>query len=103
MPDTRPCHCRRPDCKSCYLALYSPQHRRKWGIDGPVPTPPTPRYDCVHLGVVVESCTTCSNPEPRHVRQCFHADNPTDTCTAGVVADRVWSCAKCPHYRPADG
>lgn len=101
MSDTRPCRCgKTAACKQCHLAAYSPLHRRKWGIDGPADPPPVPRYDCTFLGVVVEACTTCKTPEPRHVRQCFHDDNPTETCTAGVVSDRIWTCARCPNYLP---
>lgn len=114
----RPCVCDRftpgepyvkgRDCAACFAYHHHPALRRAWGGGGEpaavsvVARPlPSLRPACADEGPVVESCKGCGNKPARHVRTCYHADNPTETCTRGVVSGLVWSCATCPHHRPA--
>lgn len=54
----------------------------------------TTTLPCSYRGSIIESCTGC-NGEARHVRQCFHDENPTETCTLGIVSGVIWSCSNC--------
>lgn len=64
---------------------------------GTMPRAKKPRPYCINLGLIVEHCHTCG-AEERHVRQCHHPDNPTETCTLGHPRSAVWRCSDCSHY-----
>lgn len=90
------------------FAFAEPGARKAAGPPAPAPsqaTPPSPpsppRPPCVHLGVIVEYCLTCGGNEGRHVRDCGHPENPTETCTLARSGGVVWDCATCPHHTPA--
>ena len=124
----RPCHCDRAradtpraktDCVPCWMWKNRPDlFGRKPGDpepppppgvtvgrlapQGPSPPPPRVSLPCVHEGPVREYCKTCGPKEGRHVRTCYHDDNPTETCTRLPVSAAVRACSTCPDYRPAD-
>lgn len=53
---------------------------------------------CLHEGAIIEPCPTCQG-ELRHVRDCAHPSNPTESCTRGYISDKVWSCDKCTNFK----
>ncbi len=111
----------RADCGPCFTFHTVAELNAAGGGAGVLPIrkgewyrPPAPRYvpgpgigregialpilsPCDLEGPVREACLTCEG-EARSVRTCYHDDNPTETCTRGVVSGVVWSCASCPHH-----
>lgn len=95
-------------CQRCWLMTHVPAVRAAWGVPGPAVPPPPARKagmvplavlpPCRHEGEVVERCTSCGDREGRHLRECLHPDNPTETCTRDHPAAAVWNCASCPQH-----
>jgi hypothetical protein len=68
------------------------------------PAPPAPalrnrtnaKTDCIHLGPVLEYCTSCKGDENRHIRECaVHGK-----CTLKKAYKEVVTCQTCPSYTP---
>lgn len=113
-----------PDqCPRCWQMTHLPEFRTNWKVPGP-PVPMKkpqatiiqlggPRRgsvktiplvgSCSHEGEVVERCMSCGDKEGKHVRDCSHPLNPTETCTQDHPRGAVWNCVSCPHHtaRPA--
>ena len=91
---TRPCKCGK--CRLCWLIANRPEYAIKF--KEPVPNTPAAlhsglRLPCIHMGPVLEWCTTCGDGS-RHVRDCaIH-----ERCTQGLVSGNVQSCLTCPDY-----
>lgn len=93
--------CRRvPGCNNCTLAATSEPFWRNWGLPGPlVPLAPLVALPvCSHEGAIVERCVSCGDQPGRHVRDCSHPANPTETCTRDHPRAAVWNCQTCPQH-----